>query len=293
MKILVISKNSQLYSSARLLAEAQSLGLESKHQDIYQSSHWTENERSSSTVVFNRYSGILFDDYDLQLCQSWKNKGSLILNPIEELQIFRDKLSSHIFLNNLELSCIPTRAIRGALSREEIEEVIDFNDIPGQCPNEYIIKPTRSNKGLGMSLCRGIDSLYTQLESYYHFGDQRFIIQPRMRGIREYRLFFIEDQIIGAFEKHAKRQDEFRLNAQRSECFAIEPENLSEELISFFQTIRRNTHLFYGGIDILETENQFFILEVNPCPGFETLEEVCRVNVAKELISRVHQSMVN
>ncbi|WP_290731792.1 hypothetical protein [Halobacteriovorax sp. JY17] len=293
MKILVISKSRQLYSSKRLLEEAVSLGLETKHLDIYESSHWRENETSSAAVVFNRYSGILYDDFDLQLCQSWKNKGSLILNPIPELQIFRDKLSSHVFLNNLEVNCVPTRAIRGAVTRENLDSIIDFTPSDSSFENEYIIKPTRSNKGLGMSLCRGMDSLYTQLESYYHFKDQRFIIQPRLRGVREYRIFFVGQKIIGAFEKHSKRQDEFRLNAERSECFSIRPQDLSPELTSFFQTIRRNTNLFYGGIDILETEDQHFLLEVNPCPGFEMLEKVCEINVAKELITRVHQNIVN
>lgn len=293
MKILVISKSSQLYSSKRIIEEAYNLGLETKHLDIYESSHWRENDRSSSTVVFNRYSGIQYDDYDLQLCQSWNNLGTLILNPIQELQTFRDKLSTHILLNNLEVNCIPTRAIRGLSSREEIESIVDFGGSSEFVDNEFIIKPTRSNKGLGMSLCRGIDSLYTQLESYYHFKDQRFIIQPRVNGIREYRLFFIGQKIVGAFEKHSKRQDEFRLNAQRSECFAISPEDLSEELVTFFKVIRRNTNLFYGGIDILETQDQHYLLEVNPCPGFEMLEKVCEVNIAKELISRVHQNIVN
>lgn len=293
MKILVISKSSQLYSSQRITEEAQKLGLDTKHLDIYESSHWRENERSSSTVVFNRYSGILYDDYDLQLCQSWKNNGALILNPIDELQVFRDKLSTHIFLNNLEVNCVPTRAIRGKVTRDGLESIIDFTPSASAIDDEYIIKPTRSNKGLGMSLCRGIDSLYTQLESYYHFKDQRFIIQPRMKGIREYRIFFIGETIIGAFEKHSKRKDEFRLNAERSECFSINPEDLSDDLVSFFKTIKRNTNLFYGGIDILETEEQHYLLEVNPCPGFEALEKVCNINVAKELITRVHQSIVN
>ncbi len=293
MKILVISKSSQLYSSQRIMEEAQKLGLETKHLDVYDASHWSENERSSSTVVFNRYSGILYDDYDLQLCQSWKNNGALILNPIEELQTFRDKLSTHIFLNNLEVSCVPTRAIRGKVTRDSLEGIIDFPPSASVHEDEYIIKPTRSNKGLGMSLCRGMDSLYTQLESYYHFKDQRFIIQPRMKGIREYRLFFIGQSVVGAFEKHSKRQDEFRLNAERSECFSIDPKDLSDELTSFFKVIQRNTNLFYGGIDILETDNQLYLLEVNPCPGFEALEKVCDINIAKELITRVHQNIVN
>ena len=293
MKILVISKNRQLYSSKRILEEAQGLGLETKHVDIYDASHWRENETSSAAVVFNRYSGILHDDFDLQLCQSWKNKGSLILNPIPELQTFRDKLSTHIFLNNLEVSCVPTRAVRGNTSREALDSIIDFPASSSIVDKEYIIKPTRSNKGLGMSLCRGKDSLYTQLESYFHFKDQRFIIQPRVKGLREYRLFFAGEEIIGAFEKHPNSSGDFRLNAQRSECFPIIPEDLSPELTSFFQVIKRSTNLFYGGIDILETEDQLFLLEVNPCPGFEMLEKVCKVNVAKELVSRVHKSIVN
>jgi ribosomal protein S6--L-glutamate ligase len=144
-----------------------------------------------------------------------------------------------------------------------------------------------------MSLCRGEDSLFTQLESYYYFKDQRFIIQPKVKGVREYRLFFIDNDIVGAFEKRLKNKDEFRKNAERSHCIPITPKDLSPKLTSFFHMIKRNTNLFYGGIDILETDKELFLLEVNPCPGFETLEQVCEVNIAKELVNRIHQSFVN
>ncbi|OUR99989.1 hypothetical protein A9Q84_02860 [Halobacteriovorax marinus] len=293
MKVLVISQNSQLYSSSRLLQEAKQLDLPCRHVNIYETGHWSELESSDASVVFNRYSGIKYDDFDLQLCQSWKNQGALILNPVDETLTFRDKLSSHIFMNNLEVACSPTRAIRGDIPIELLEDIINFPKSDCFYEDEYIIKPTRSNKGYGISLCRGFDSLQSQLESYYYLKDQRFIIQPRIKGIREYRLFFVGQNIVGAFEKNGIHQNEFRLNANRSECFKIEPRDLSEGILSFFHEIRRNTNLFYGGIDLIETNDNLFLLEVNPCPGFETLEKVCEVNVAKELIDHVRNSFSN
>lgn len=293
MKVLVISQNSQLYSSMRIIQEAKHLDLPCRHVNIYEKGLWSEMESCSSSIVFNRYSGIKHDDFDLQMCKSWKNQGALILNPIEETLTFRDKLSSHIFLNNVEVSCCPTKAIRGEVSNNVLDEVINFPKSDSFVENEFIIKPTRSNKGFGISLCRGIDSLRSQLESYYYLKDQRFIIQPRIKGIREYRLFFVGENIVGAFEKQGRDESEFRLNADRSECFNINPRDLSEEILVFFHQVRRNTDLFYGGIDLIQTEENIFLLEVNPCPGFETLEKICEVNVAKELIDHVLKSFSN
>jgi ribosomal protein S6--L-glutamate ligase len=293
MKVLVISQNSQLYSTSRLLQEATALNIPIGQMNIYESGTWSEGQKCTSTVVFNRFSGVKYDDFDLQLASSWADQGSLILNPVDDTRIFRDKLSSHIFLSNLELPMPETKAIRGKLSRDRIDDVLNFNNHEDIFEEEYLIKPTRGNQGHGISLCRGRDALLSQLESYFYLQDQRYIIQPRLKIKREYRLFFIGQEIFASFEKHQKDTLDFRLNASRSECYKIIPNELSKELLSFFQIIKRNTRLFYGGIDIAETDKGLYLLEVNPCPGFEVLENVCEVNVARELLLQVQNSLSN
>ena len=293
MKVLIISQNSQLYSTSRLLQEANELNIPVSQLNIYENGQWSVGEKCPGTVVFNRYSGVLYDDFDLQLAKSWSESGSLILNPVEDCKTFRDKLSAHIFLNSLDIPTPETKAFRGPVSLERVESLLSFKKSSDTFSNEFLIKPTRGNKGHGISLCRGLDSLASQLESYYFLKDQRYIIQPRLKIIREFRLFFVGEKIVAAFEKHQKNILDFRLNAERSECFKIEPEKLNEELCSFFHQVKRNTNLFYGGIDIAETEAGFYLIEVNPTPGFETLEKVCEINIAKELLLQVQNTLSN
>ncbi|WP_127717460.1 RimK family alpha-L-glutamate ligase [Halobacteriovorax sp. HLS] len=292
MKVLIISQNSQLYSTSRLLQEARSLNIPASHQNIYESGHWEEAQKCPASVVFNRYSGTLYDDFDLQLAKNWSDLGTMVLNPVEDCRSFRDKLSAHILLSSLGVSTPQTKAFRGPISSGRIEQ-LEFRDASDVVKDEYLIKPTRGNKGHGISLCRGIDSLMSQLEAYYYLKDQKFIIQPRLKIKREFRLFFIGDHIYGAFEKNPKDKYDFRLNADRSDCYKIEPKNLTDELISFYNSIRRNTDLFYGGIDIAETDNGLYLLEVNPTPGFETLESICDLNVAKEILCQVQSALIN
>lgn len=293
MKVLIISQNTQLYSTSRLLQEANELNIPISHENIYESGHWSAGDNCPGTVVFNRYSGILHDDFDLQVAKSWTENGSLILNPVEDCSTFRDKLSAHIFLNTLDIPTPETKAFRGAVTLERMQSQLEFKQTSDVVQNEYLIKPTRGNKGHGISLCRGIDSLASQLESYYFLKDQRYIIQPRLKIIREFRLFFIGEEVVAALEKHQKNLLDFRLNAERSECFKIDPQSLTEELYSFFHQVKRNTNLFYGGIDIAETDSGFYLIEVNPTPGFETLEKICGVNIAKELLLQVQNSLSN
>jgi ribosomal protein S6--L-glutamate ligase len=293
MKVLIISQNSQLYSTSRLLQEANDLNIPISQLNIYEDGAWSAGENCPGTVVFNRYSGVLYDDFDLQLAKSWSENGSLILNPVEDCKTFRDKLSAHIFLNTLDIPTPETKAFRGPVSLERLESQLQFKKSEDTFEDEFLIKPTRGNKGHGISLCRGIDSLASQLESYFYLKDQRYIIQPRLKILREFRLFFIGDKIVASFEKHQKNLLDFRLNAERSECFKIEPESINEELNSFFHQVKRSTNLFYGGIDIAETESGFYLIEINPTPGFETLEKVCGINIAKDLLLQVQNVLSN
>ena len=293
MKVLIISQNSQLYSTSRLLQEGNRLNIPIEHTDIYQTGQWSEGQKCPSTVVFNRYSGIKYDDFDLQLADSWSAEGSNIFNSVEDTRIFRDKLSAHIFMSKLDIPTPETKAIRGKIDRARLDSFLDFSKTDDIYNDEYLIKPTRGNKGFGITLARGRDSLLSILETQSCLNDQRYIIQPRLNIQREFRLFFIGNDIFAAFEKHQKDLIDFRLNADRSECFKISPNELSSELVSFFQMVRRNTNLFYGGIDIAQTTAGLYLLEVNPCPGFEVLENICEVNVAKELLLQVQNSISN
>jgi glutathione synthase/RimK-type ligase-like ATP-grasp enzyme len=42
--------------------------------------------------------------------------------------------------------------------------------------------------------------------------------------------------------------------------------------------------LDYCGIDVLISNNQIIVLEINAVPGFKQIEELSKLNIAKELI---------
>ena len=144
----------------------------------------------------------------------------------------------------------------------------------------------RGNQGIGVNYIEGLKSLKSLLETFYAIKDQRFIIQPFIEHFKEWRLFIIKGEVIATVEKAITTQDDFRGNSKRSSGKLIKklPPALEELALESFN----NSHLDYAGIDILESsKGEYLILEINAIPGFKQVEELSKINIAKELISTI------
>ena len=73
-----------------------------------------------------------------------------------------------------------------------------FLSLPkGRC---FILKTNRGNRGLGVNIVRGKDSLFSFLETFWAIKDQRFVLQPYINGAKEFRVFLLGGECLGGFE---------------------------------------------------------------------------------------------
>ncbi len=281
--IIVASESPNLFSTKRLLEEAMLLGIKASHLNPFQSmmafgnSPKDKDKKSKITgVYFHRTTGVRYDDFDLTFALNMEIRGHKIINSIKSIAQFRSKDLQQLFFQRNDLSCIKSIAYRGELDKENFEKILLLSK-----NDKYILKMLRGNQGIGVNLINGAHSLKSLLETFSKMNDQKFLIQPYIEHSKEWRLFFIKNELVAIIEKKMSSSD-FRGNAQRSNGKLISklPKSISDE-------IQRGvclSGLMYCGVDLFIKNDQYYILEFNPIPGFQQVEELSKLNIAKELI---------
>ncbi|MDO9182470.1 MAG: ATP-grasp domain-containing protein [Bacteriovorax sp.] len=280
--VLVASESPDLYTTKRLIMEAKKLKYQSEWLNPYQSliaAYITPPLRENfTTLYFQRTTGVRYDDFDLLVAQyHLKNLGHKITNPIEASTLFRSKDKQALFFRENNLKSIQSICYRGFLNEEYWETITRLSG-----EQKYILKMVRGNQGIGVNLINGIQSLKSILETFNALKDQKFIIQPFIKHKKEWRIFIIKNKIIAIIERKIGDND-FRGNSKHNVGKLIQkisPEIQDEALRGAAQS-----GLDYCGIDIMEDENEFYFLEFNPVPGFEQIESLSGLNIAKELIT--------
>lgn len=280
--VIIASESPKLYTSKRLMTEALRLNYSCSWLNPYQYFLNLEGfnlKTERQHLYLHRTSGIRYDDFDLFVSEYHQQNGFIVSNPLKGLEIFRDKARQSLFFSRHNLPFIKTINYRGDLNEK------NFNALSELSPNhKFILKMIRGNQGIGVNLVNGLHSLKSFLETFKALKDQKFLIQPFIEHQKEWRVFIIKGEIMGIVER-TLAQDDFRGNSKRSSGKSLKklPIEIESEILRGAQL----SGLDYCGVDILSNEESFFILEINPVPGFEQLEEKSGVNIAKELLLKI------
>lgn len=283
--IIVASESPQLYTTKRLISEAEKLKCSTiwlnpyQHLLRYDHNHPVMPLNDRSCLYFHRTTGIRYDNYDLSVAEFHEMNRHKITNPIQALEIFRDKDRQSLFLNRHKLSSIETINYRGELNEKHWDAICSLSS-----NQQYIIKMNRGNQGIGVNLVNGIQSLKSLLETFHAMKDQKFIIQPFIKHKKEWRIFVIKNKIISILERTVG-EDEFRGNSKRSKAKCIK--KINSEIEAEILRAVELSGLDYCGVDIISDSNKYYFLEINAVPGFEQLEELSGINIARELIVQI------
>ncbi|MCK5883188.1 MAG: hypothetical protein KAG61_05825 [Bacteriovoracaceae bacterium] len=292
MKFILTTENKQLHSSRRLLEEATLKGLETKWCHPYETSiffdSYEEEKDLEDTFTLHRTTGIRFDEFDINVAISQEQRGAKVFNPISTIMNFRDKALQHQFFLKHKLQSIPTYAFRGRPSEINLDDGISFIN-KHSVDDKFVLKTIRGNKGIGVNLINGEDSLRSILETFWAIGDQRFILQPFVKG-EEYRLLIVGGKVTGIVHKESLG-DEFRKNAGRGTGSFLKENEVPPEVIELGLRSFEHSKALYAGVDILYNENGAGLFEFNLVPGFEFMESVSGINQAREIISSAISKM--
>jgi ribosomal protein S6--L-glutamate ligase len=290
MKIGILSRNSKLYSTRRLVEAGEKLGHEMHVIDHLKCD--LVIEKKAPSIV---YKDTKLEDFDAiipRLGASVTFYGTAVVRQFEMMKVFtvvesqalvrsRDKLRSLQILSRAGLGLPKTVFTNDTRNVEAIIEEV------GGAP--LIIKLLEGTQGLGVVLAENAKAAESVLEAF-HGLKARVIVQEFIKESKgaDIRAFVVDGQVVGAMKRQAK-EGEFRSNLHRGGSAEII--ELTDEEENMAIKAAKAMGLGVAGVDMLQSARGPLILEVNSSPGLEGIERATGQDIAKKIMKYISRNV--
>jgi len=190
---------------------------------------------------------------------------------VESLEIASDKFLTSVFLEKYQ---IPTP--KTMVCEDPHKALEAFDELGGDC----VLKPLYGSKGIGIT--RLNDKAFAENVIYSLAQlNQVFYLQEFVEHYnRDIRILVLGDKVIAGMYRVS---DDWKTNIYAGA--KAEPIELTNILKNLAIKTAKVTKTEIAGVDILESESGFTVLEVNSIPGFTALQKVSDINIAEEIIN--------
>lgn len=288
MKIAVLSRNKNLYSTRRLVEATEKKGHESIVIDHLKCDLVMDEDGPS---VF--YQGNRIEDVDAiipRIGASVTFYGTAVVRQFEMMKVFsaldslaitrsRDKLRSLQILSRSGVK-MPKTAFTN-YSKDENKVLSHIGDAP------IVIKLLEGTQGLGVVLAETNKAAKSVVEAFDSLKT-RVILQEFIEeaGGADIRAFIVDGQVVGAMKRQGK-EGEFRSNLHRGGNAKII--KLSREEKSTALLAAKSMGLAIAGVDMLQSKRGPMVLEVNSSPGLEGIETATGIDIAGKIVEYIER----
>ena len=283
MNILVLSRNSSLYSTQSIVNAGRRRGHFMRVIDHMQCDLVMEGK---NLQVY--YQDELIDDYDAiipRIGDAATSYGSAVVRQFQLMGLFstldyeallraRNKISSMQLLAAHGIG-VPKTVISN--NSYTIEESLDYL---GRMP--LVIKLAQGTHGIGVLLAENKKNAGAIIETF-HKLKQRVILQEFVAEAKgaDIRVLIVDDKITGSMKRQA-RTGEFRSNLHRGGNSTVV--RLTEAEAYAAKQAAKIMGLDVCGVDMLRSKKGPLILEVNASPGLEGIETTTKIDIAGKII---------
>ena len=289
MKICILSRNRNLYSTRRLIEAAREQGHEVSVIDVL---------RCYMNIVSNNpsihYRGETLEGFDAvipRIGASVTFYGSAVLRQFEMMGVYplnesvaitrsRDKLRSMQLLARKGLG-LP---VTGFANKPD--DIKDLIKLVGGAP--LVIKLLEGTQGIGVVLAETQKAAESVIEGFMGVKAE-ILIQEYIKEAKgaDIRCFVIGNKVVASMKRQAA-PGEFRSNLHRggtAELIKITPEERSTAVRA-----ARTMGLNVAGVDLLRSNHGPVIMEVNSSPGLEGIEGATGKDIAGMIISFISEN---
>ena len=288
MNIVILSRNINLYSTRRLVEEA-----EQRHHQVE-----VIDPLDCDLIIEKEKPAIFYKDKYLdyvdaiipRIGASVTYYGCAVVRQFEMMNVFstvssnailqsRDKLRSFQHLSKAGVDMPKT--VFTNYSRD-IENVIDR---VGGTP--VVIKLLEGTQGIGVVLAESKNAAESVLEAFNGL-EARALVQEYIAEAKgaDLRAFIVDNKVVGAMKRQGKK-GEFRSNLHRGGSYTYH--KLSDKEIELAIKAARQLKLPICGVDILQSNRGPLVMEINSTPGLEGIEDVSNKNIAKAIITYIER----
>lgn len=290
MNIKILSRNSNLYSTKRLIEAARKRHHHVEVIDPLKCDLIIEKRKPS---IFYRGKMILETDaviprigasvtfYGTAVVRQFEMMGVFTTTESQSLVRSRDKLRSLQVLSRARLGLPKTVFTNYS---KDVGEVIDH---VGGAP--LIIKLLEGTQGLGVVLAETKNAAESVIEAFNGL-QARVIVQEFIKeaGGADIRALVVDGHVVGAMKRQGK-EGEFRSNLHRGGSATVIELTDEEETAAI--KAAKAMGLGVAGVDMLQSSRGPLILEVNSSPGLEGIEAATGKDIAKTIIRYIERNV--
>lgn len=288
LKIVILSRNKNLYSTKRLVESIEKRGHKALVLDHLKCDIVIERDkpaifyngekikhvaavipRIGASVTF--YGAAVVRQFEMMSVPSAVDSQALVRS--------RDKLRS------LQILARSNVGMPKTVFTNYSKEVTKIIDSVGGAP--LIVKLLEGTQGYGVVLAPTKKAAESMIEAF-HSMKARVIVQEFISEAKgaDIRAFVIGNKVVGAMKRQGK-EGEFRSNLHQGGSGTLI--KLSTEEKEVAKTAAKAMNLSIAGVDMLQSARGPLILEVNSSPGLEGIEKATGKDIATEIIKYVEK----
>ena len=289
MKIGILSRGPNLYSTRRLVEAAQERGHE---VEVLDTLHCYMNINSLEPAI--HYKGRALKDFDAvipRIGASITFYGTAVLRQFEMMGVYplnesvaisrsRDKLRSMQLMSRKGIG-MPVTGF--AHSPDDIPDLIDM---VGGAP--LVIKLLEGTQGIGVVLAETRKAAESVIEAFLGLKANIMVQEyTKEAGGADIRCFVVGDKVVASMKRQAA-EGEFRSNLHRGGTAAVV--RISPEERATAVRAARTMGLNVAGVDILRSNHGPVVMEVNSSPGIQGIEEATGIDVASKIVMFIEKN---
>jgi ribosomal protein S6--L-glutamate ligase len=290
MKLAILSRNSKLYSTRRLVEAARERGHTVRILDPLRcymriaagqfSMHYKGKAITGFDAVIPRI-GASVTRYGTAVLRQFEMMGTYTPNPSDAILRGRDKLRAHQLLAAQGIDMPVT------VFGDNPDDTQDLLSMLG--PPPHVVKLNEGAQGTGVILTEKASASRGVVEAlrglYANFLVQEFIGEAEGADLR---CFVVGDQVVAAMRRQAAEGD-FRSNLHLggSASAAVATEQECDVAVRSARALG----LEVAGVDLIRSRRGPLVLEVNSTPGLEGVEAACGVDVAGAVMARIEAAV--
>ncbi|MBU1004042.1 MAG: 30S ribosomal protein S6--L-glutamate ligase [Proteobacteria bacterium] len=289
MKIVILSKSKQLYSTNALLKACEERGHEALvvnplrcYMNITSHNptvHYKGEELQGVDAVIPRI-GASATFYGTAVVRQFEMMGVYCVNESVAITRSRDKLRSLQLLARKGIG-LPVTGFANSTKFTE-----DLIDMVGGAP--LVVKILEGTQGIGVVLAENRQAAQSVIEAFQGLK-VNILVQEYIKEAngRDIRCFVVGGKIIATMERRAA-PGEFRSNLHRggtASIIKITPEERSTAVRA-----SKIMGLNVCGVDILRSNHGPVVMEVNSSPGLEGIEKATGLDIASKIVSFIEKN---
>lgn len=289
MRIVILSRNARLYSTARLVEAAKQRGHEVQVIDHQRCTLVIEQNKPK--IFYMGQEVVPPDAIIPRIGASVTFYGAAVVRQFEQMRVFSTVESQALVRSRDKLRSLQLFAKAGigmpktafTYHPKNIDNVI--NQVGGA---PVVIKLLEGTQGIGVILAETHNSAKSVIEAFIdvevNILVQEFIEEAKGSDIRA---FIVDGQVVGAMKRQGAEGD-FRSNLHRGGQASL-IKLTAEEKATAIKAVKK-LGLAIAGVDMLQSKRGPLVMEVNSSPGLEGIEGATKVDIAGKIIEYVERN---